>query len=233
MLNELELFPAPRPPASPAWIITFSDLIALLLVFFVMLVSVSANDPSRVDSVVSSVTEEFAKSAVLSEFGTVASQTGVVIPDQDYLDSVVTKFRGRDVMGEVKLLRNAGGTMMVRLNREAVFIPRTGVLSPEGMALTKDIANAMQRRGASGITPNVEIRITGAAQELSAEVENEGAESPVIIRQASRFARALVDAQVSPKAISAVIMEGSEPLLDLAFYSLSDEGNNAAGKGRP
>ncbi|MEQ1889167.1 MAG: flagellar motor protein MotB [Alphaproteobacteria bacterium] len=232
MFDEPEISAPPPPAISIGWITSFSDLVALMLAFFVMLYSVSSRDPSRVEAAVSSVTEKFAKSSVISEFGTVASQTGVVVKDQDYLDSVISTIRGRDTLGEFKLLRNSGGALMVRLKRENIFVSRTGVLSPEGVLLAQDIAKAMLRRDATVALPVIELRIIATPGEIADEAANKDREPPVFIRQAGRFARSLIDEKVSPRSISTIVLEGEAPMLDMAFYLLSDTGNPDAATGR-
>lgn len=206
---------------SQGWIVTYCDLIALMLTFFVMLYSVSSRDPSRVDSTVSSLTEQFAKSSVISDFGTISSQTGSVLLDQEYLDSVLSMIRGRDRLGEIKLIRSTGGTLMVRLERDKVFIPRTGILSEEGLSLVNDIAKMMLRPDAVVALPMIEIRISGATNELSEGMPDAGIEAPVPVRQASRIARALIDGRVLSDAISTLILESDSPHLDIAFYTVS------------
>jgi|GEM_PF-1388822 len=221
-----------KPSAvSQGWIITYCDLVALMLTFFVMLYSVSARDPSKVDSTVSSLTEKFAKSSVTSDFGTVSSQTGSVLLDQAYLDSVISAIRGRDAFGEVKLIRSTGGTLMVRLERDKVFVPRTGILSPEGLILINDIARAMLRSDAVVALPMIEIRISGTADELSETASSAGDEAPVPVRQASRIARTLIDSRVASSSISTLILESEIPHLDIALYTVSAPERGAAVNG--
>lgn len=221
----------PPPAVSSVWIITFCDLVSLLLAFFVMLYSVSARDPSKVDATVSSMTEKFAKSSVLSEFGTVASQTGVVLEDQEYLDSVISTIRGRDTMGEIKLLRSNKGTLMVRLRRSDIFVPRTGVLTPGGLALVQDIAKAMVRRDVGVTLPMIELRIVATPEETSDATAVDATEQPFIIRQVSRFAQSLIGENVPPQSISTAVLQGDAPMLDIAFYTLSDIERQATAAG--
>ncbi len=233
MMDEPGILIAEPPAIRHGWLVTYSDLIALMLTFFVMLFSLSSRDPSKVDSTVSGLTEKFAKSTVTSDLGTVASQTGLVMLDQAYLDSVISTIQGHDAIGEVKLLRSKGGTLMVRLLRDKVFIPRTGVMSPEGLSMANDVAKAMLRPDAGVALPMVEIRITGTAEEFSDDAARYGSEAPVIIRQASRFARTLTDNNVPQQSIATVVLEGSAPALDIAFYSISSTENRAAVNGAP
>ena len=47
------------PPGSPAWMATFSDLMNLLLCFFVLLFSMSSVDAAKYEEVVNSFAETF------------------------------------------------------------------------------------------------------------------------------------------------------------------------------
>lgn len=221
ILDEQDL--ALSHPESPRqeWLLTYSDLVSLMLTFFVLLFSMSSTDPSRVESAVSSLTERFAKSAIATEAGSITSQSGTVILDQAYLDSVITTIRGRDNIGEVKVLRGEDGTLMVRLDRNKIFLPRTGVLSPEGLSVINGIARAMLRRNSGIALPMAEIRVVGDAQEFTGAAGAEGNGGPVIIRQASRIAKTLIAAQVPSAALTAVLMEGAEPGLVLVFYAIA------------
>lgn len=214
--------PITRPSTiGHGWIVTYCDLVALMLTFFVMLYSVSSRDPSRVDSTLSSVTQRFAKSSIESNFGNISSQTGSVLLDQEYIDSVLSMIRGRDTLGEIKLTQSTIGTLMVRLEMDKVFIPRTGILSEEGLSLVNDIARVMLRPDAVVALPMIEIRVSGTAKELSGDMPDTGIEAPVPIRQASRIARTLIDARVPSGAISTLALESDSPYLDIAFYTVS------------
>lgn len=231
MSDESEYEFATPPAVGQGWIVTFSDLIALLLAFFVMLYSVSAREASKVDAAVSSVTEEFARSSIVSDTGTVASKTGIVITDQDYLDAVVTTFRGRDNFGDVRQLRSNDGTLMLRLTRDQVFLPKTGVLRPEGAALIEDIAAAMLRRSPGINLRSIEVRISASPEEIAADTSSSGEEVSVPVRQASRFARTLMEENIPAPAISTVLLAGNNPSIDLAFYTISPASSAVSLKG--
>ncbi len=232
MIDDAGIYISKPPVIRQGWLVTFSDLMALMLTFFVMLFSLSSNDPSKVDSTVSSLTEKFSKSELARSVGIISSQTGIVIRDQAYLDAVISTIRGGDTAGEVKMIQQQDGTLMVRLEREKIFVSRTGVLSPDGLLMIRDLAKAMTRPDASIALPMVEIRVIGNAQEFSESDERNTFESPVIIRQASRFARTLIEADVSPKSISTVILEADTPMIEVAFYAISAPDNGAAAGGK-
>lgn len=232
MWDETE--PSPPPVISRGWIVTFSDLIALLLAFFAMLYSLSARDASKVDAAVSSMTEEFARSRVVSDLEVVAARTGILITDEEFLDAVVTNIRGRDNAGQVKQLRSEGGTLLVRLTRDELFLPKTGVLRPEGILLIKDIADAMLRPSAVVGFRSVEVRITRTPEEAAAAVSDKAADVSIPVRQVSSFARALVEADVPAPAISTVILDGKNPNVELAFYTITSADNRlSASSGAP
>ncbi|MBT4790539.1 MAG: hypothetical protein HON90_03130, partial [Halobacteriovoraceae bacterium] len=52
------------PPGAPAWMATFSDLVTLLLTFFVLLYAMSKTDESKFNSVAGSIRKAFAGNAM-------------------------------------------------------------------------------------------------------------------------------------------------------------------------
>ena len=52
------------PPGAPAWMATFSDLVTLLLTFFVLLYAMSKTDESKFESVAGSIRKAFAGNAM-------------------------------------------------------------------------------------------------------------------------------------------------------------------------
>ncbi|HEX4889091.1 MAG TPA: flagellar motor protein MotB [Alphaproteobacteria bacterium] len=224
--------PGPAPIRQD-WIVSFSDLIALMLTFFVVLFSMSTSDPSKVESAVSSLTEQFAKSAIESDLGIITSQTGTVILDQEYIDAVVSTLKGRDTAGQIKSLRAKDGTLIVRMDRKNIFLPRTGVLSAEGQAMMAGIAAAMLRRDSGIGLAMAEIRIVGDAKEFADNAAEGADETPVMVRQASRVARALIASKVPSSALVTVLQEGEEPGLVMAFYTIAPFGKTKASGSDP
>ena len=47
------------PPGSPAWMATFSDLMNLLLCFFVLLFSMSTIDEAKLNEIIASMSSSF------------------------------------------------------------------------------------------------------------------------------------------------------------------------------
>lgn len=67
--NEIECPEPPvceecAPPGAPAWMATFSDLVTLLLTFFVLLYAMSKTDESKFNSVAGSIRKAFAGNAM-------------------------------------------------------------------------------------------------------------------------------------------------------------------------
>lgn len=69
MAEEIECPECPKPeecppPGAPAWMATFSDLVTLLLTFFVLLYAMSKQDESKFKSVAGSIRKAFAGNAM-------------------------------------------------------------------------------------------------------------------------------------------------------------------------
>lgn len=221
----------PQPSSAKVnqnWIITFCDLVALMLTFFVMLYTISARDPSKVDAAVSSVNDKFAISRLYADQGLMAATSGIVLTEQEYLDAVITTIRGRSILGEVKTGMIGNGTLMARIDRDKLFVPRTGVLSPEGQEFAHDIARVLLKKNSGISLRSMEMRLSASADEINAATASMGTEAPVIIRQAGSFVKELTDKRVSARAISALITPGEKAELVLLFYSAAPPGGDTA-----
>ncbi|MFZ5915179.1 MAG: flagellar motor protein MotB [Pseudomonadota bacterium] len=221
--------PQPAPARiSQAWIVTFGDLIALMLTFFVMLYTISSREPSKVDAAVSSVNEKFAISRIFSGNGLMAAKSGIVLTEQEYLDDVITTIRGRSAFGEIKTVLSGDGTLTARIERDGLFVPRTGVLTAEGREFAQEISRILLKQNSGVALRSMDIRLTAPVEEIDSATLAPVTEAPAVIRQAGSFIKELTDAGVSGKVISASVIPGEKPELLLLFYSATAPGADAA-----
>lgn len=221
----------PPPPirVNQAWIVTFSDLVALMLTFFVVLYTISARDPSKSDAAVSSVNDKFAVSRIFSGNGLMAAKSGIVLTEQKYLDDVVTMIRGRSNLGEIKTSLSGNGILTARIARDRLFIPRTGVLSPDGKEFAREIAHVLLEQNSGISLRSMEVRISAPADEIDSATSGNEAEAPVIIRQAGSFVSELTELRVLPSAISVLVTPADTSEVVLLFYSAAPAGEGEKG----
>lgn len=100
------------PPGAPAWMATFSDLVTLLLTFFVLLYAMSKTDESKFESVAGSIRKAFAGNA---------RQKGEVIQLGKSPDDSPTMIESQDPVEPfpIDLLTTEGILDKFEINRES------------------------------------------------------------------------------------------------------------------
>lgn len=128
-------FASPATPAGKAWLVTFSDLICLLLTFFVMLYAMSEPDQARYKALVSGVPgakpEQAGQARPESAFSA-ASLDRTKSIDLGYLGRVFESQVARDpALVDVRISR-VDSTLVLSLPSDLLFAPDDATLSEEG-----------------------------------------------------------------------------------------------------
>lgn len=153
------------PPGAPIWMATFSDMMSLLLTFFILLVSFSSIQETKFQEAVGSlqgalgVLSQLPKVPVNMDLDTPPRrgdlEAGTLEEELKELDQQIEALKKTD---EVKISRNEQG-LAIRLDDEALFDPAKAILRPEAIGLLDLIAETL-----SGY-PNP-IRIEGHTDNL-------------------------------------------------------------------
>lgn len=131
----LKLAPTSQEASNRAWLVTFTDLVSLMLTFFVLLFSMSNVQVSQWENIVDSLsrtlqpTPEKTIKAVSATFniGTIFRKRAINL---DYLSAVV-----EDSVAKEQLLP---GTRIVRLeDRLVIALPGAGLFATQGVELTE------------------------------------------------------------------------------------------------
>lgn len=134
---------AAPPRQSPPWLITYSDLMTLLLAFFVLLVSISAADLKKQQAAMESVADTFGVEA--GEPGTTTGDRLVpdLPPDADHpalRDLGPLRMKADDKAGKGMVFSQNGLVQVVSLSGDVLFKPGSTRLSPEGEAMLEKVA---------------------------------------------------------------------------------------------
>lgn len=192
----------------------FLSLFLILLAFFVMLNVIATQDPSKVEAAVSSLTETFAKSRLLNDAGTLSAKSGSLVVDEAFFDNVHALLHARKSWGRVKI-SSGDGFLTAVFERNRLFLPKTGVLTPDAGNLARSFAAAMARGSGGKPVRSIEIRVVATA----AEMDVGAGTIPVPVRQAGGFADMLTRSGVRPEAVGLGLKTGNSALLEMTFYS--------------
>lgn len=130
---------APLRPSGGGWLVTFTDLVALLLTFFVLMFSMTKIDEARWRGLVRSLS--FALDAVVQEDVSrpaVDYQIPTAVPDLGtslaYLAPVVLEQLAAEPALSSAVIRRLPDRLIISLPAHAVFAPASARVSPAGEA---------------------------------------------------------------------------------------------------
>lgn len=156
----------------PPWLITYSDLITLLLTFFVLLMSMADLDPVRFTEASNSLKGAFGlrpqppgTEVIIPVFPAPAAKTD---PYQKTLinnlkESLSLKFESLEGgLSEIETFLPATDTLLVRINENLLFSPGSAVLEDSAEPFLDSIAESIQHHPIS-------VRIEGHADAIAIE----------------------------------------------------------------
>ena len=156
----------------PLWMGTFSDLVTLLLTFFVLMMSMAAfDDPYKVDMVFESLADALGpKGFTFSALGT-HNEKQSATPDERRQESIQPiKAALRSALAEhlsddvVRMVQDEN-EIRIRLDDRVLFRPGSAELHPAAYALLADVASVLQDE-------DVEIRVEAHTDASGSEDDN-------------------------------------------------------------
>ena len=142
------------PAGAPAWMVTYSDLVTLLLTFFVLLLSMASMDPVRFTEASSSLKDAFGihkepahvefaipvlPSPPISQFTPVQIQTTEKVFEK--VKSQIDSLRLKDDIG---LLKKDDESIILRVNESVLFGPGQSEIVPKSFPILRNIADIIR-----------------------------------------------------------------------------------------
>ncbi len=139
------------PAGAPAWMVTYSDLVTLLLTFFVLLLSMASMDPVKFTKASSSIKDAFGihaspshidftipilPSPPISQFSPIQKQTTKKVYEE--IKSQIESLRLREDIG---VLKRDDESIVLRVNEAILFKPGQAKLSLKSYPTLRTIAN--------------------------------------------------------------------------------------------
>lgn len=158
-------------PSAPAWMVTYSDMVTLLLTFFVLMLSMAEMDKIKFQKAVGSLKGAFGimKSDPVNDpkSDVVLPTVGVIPYDmvQRLYDQLVTKIIKLDLDRDIELVTDRGA-MVLRVKEKILFAP--------GSTSLKQGAGAVLHKVADLVSPlPFDIRIEGHTDDTPYEVQGQ------------------------------------------------------------
>ena len=146
--------PVDCPAGAPAWMTTYSDLVTLLLTFFVLLLSMANMDPVRIVAASSSIKDAFGiqkspahenfvipvlPSAPKTQFSPIQQQT-----TEKVYDEVKSQIDSLRLNNDVGLLKRDDQSIVLRIKDNALFERGKAKISPEAYSLLRTVADIIR-----------------------------------------------------------------------------------------
>jgi len=145
---------AEAPSGAPAWMVTYSDLVTLLLTFFVLLLSMANMDPVRFTAATSSLQDAFGMhrestrqdfslpilpSSPNAQYSPIHIQTTEKVYEK--VKSQVDSLRLKDNIG---LIKKDDDSIILRINDSVLFDPGQSKISPKAYPILRNIADIIR-----------------------------------------------------------------------------------------
>lgn len=142
------------PAGAPMWMITYSDMVTLLLTFFVLLLSMANLDPVKFTAASSSIRETFGTQPVPAriEFSIPIFPTSPVTKFTPLQMEATTKIHERlkaqlelkNMNDNVDLVQTDSETIILRVNDSLLFKPGQSQVPPTAYPLLRNIADIIR-----------------------------------------------------------------------------------------
>lgn len=142
------------PPGAPAWMVTYSDLVTLLLTFFVLLLSMASLDPVRFTEASSSIKDAFGmhSSPQSVNFNIPILPSPPITKFTPIQDSMTTKVYERvksmielkQLNEEIDLVQKDSETIILRVNDSVLFKSGQSQVPPTSYPLLRNIADIIR-----------------------------------------------------------------------------------------
>ncbi len=148
-MSELDEFyePGKTTPPNTAWMITFADLLSLMLTFFVLLYSMKVITHADWEHVVKSLRQRLNPNQEVTEFQSTAERDVMRITrpeaeNLDYLESIIREKIGKDT-GRAVALRRLDDRLVISLASDLLFESGSAVLTPAGETTLNQVSDAL------------------------------------------------------------------------------------------
>lgn len=141
---------------APAWMVTFADMVTLLLTFFVLLVSMATMDRVKFSAAASSLNKAFGKGATVSSTPSEyrieplpSAPSAQFMPIQGDPIQLIQKHIEKEIKAwkikdSVELIQKDTDTIILRMDGSVLFQRNQSSLSPEAGPLLRQIADTIR-----------------------------------------------------------------------------------------
>lgn len=200
----------------PPWLITYSDLITLLLTFFVLLMSMADLDPVRFNQASNSLKGAFGIRPDQSDSTRVPpiTHSPPIIQTDHQIESHIINTLHRKLQHEIEdqgldqethITRNGSDVIRVRIQEALLFDPGDSQLKSDSIALLDRIADGIDDHP-------IELHVQGHSDTIESGVESDAAWELSTARAVSVLRYFVSNNLLSPSRLSAAGYGATQPL---------------------
>lgn len=142
------------PAGAPAWMTTYSDLVTLLLTFFVLLLSMANMDPVKVLEASSSLKDAFGmhKESAHVVFSIPILPSPPITPyspiqqhsTQNVYDKIKSQIDSRRLENNVGVIKNDDESIILRINDSVLFDRGSAKIAPKSYSILRTVADIIR-----------------------------------------------------------------------------------------
>ena len=142
------------PPGAPMWMTTYSDMVTLLLTFFVLLLSMADINPVKVVNVTNSLRETFGTSPIVAsnEFKTPIIPSPSIVKFSPVSQEMTVKLHERikaelqlkNMSKQAEVIMKDAETIILRIDDAILFKPANADLYPQAHPVLRNIADIIR-----------------------------------------------------------------------------------------
>jgi chemotaxis protein MotB len=140
--------PKKQAAGAPAWMVTFSDMVTLLLTFFVLLLSMANMDKIKFQDAAGSLRDAFGVMKGADKTSIAKPKVVEFAPIYDDLTSrlyqrMLTQFNRLKIDRRIKLVKDRGAVVL-RIDEAILFSPGVTDVNPDAYPVLRDVAALIQ-----------------------------------------------------------------------------------------
>ncbi len=130
------------------WMLTFADLLSLMLTFFVLLFSMSSVDFAKWEDVLVSLSDEFSETNAFESEDAAAGNNGMRIPEWSgqnlvYLQSLLERGITEKKIFKGVQVNTVGDRLYISVPTDIIFTPKTIQLAPKAQEVIEQITGLL------------------------------------------------------------------------------------------
>jgi chemotaxis protein MotB len=142
------------PAGAPAWMVTYSDLVTLLLTFFVLLLSMANMDPTKFTAASSSLKKSFGiytdsanvefaipilPSQPISQYSPIQTRS-----TEKIYEKVKSQIDSLRLNNDIGLIKKDDDSIILRINDSVLFSPGQSEIDPQSFPILRNIADIIR-----------------------------------------------------------------------------------------